>query len=493
MPEPTTATPAADPQQPETPQPLSHQSAFEQLVAEHSQPAFIGGEKPTEEVEKENANIDRATDLLAERLGFKKKSKKEDKPAEGTDKTDTTAETKDDEDKPRKINVRKREPVQDVEQVAAVAATTAAKTVAQAFEHLKPTRETPSADPNADAEALLTNEEKDDYAVIKHMAATNEAYKDLPGQYLGQMRKIVDYQRKWEAANPGETFDPNNEEHNDFYDRVAPRYSQRDFEDAKIDMAVERRLAKVQGKSDQKAEKLEAEMAMKDAVPLINQSQVTAIRDVLTAVNPELDKLLKEKGPDAVVEADEVAADIVRAAMGNLTPFIEAARHIDEPSRRIKINEKNPQHVEYIEYLMAQEQAIANGPASGRIKDGKRFASRRDFAAMPADQRAKHWFLTVDDLIARRVAEEAELAKDAYKKENERIDKLLQKRGYTKAGGSNRGNEQQRQTTTPAAKNNGEVRSPESLGSATPGQPASKESAEHSQAMDSIVKVLFGH
>lgn len=412
-------------------------------------------DKPKEE-KGSKPEADLATDLLAKTLRFTRKTKKEtdekkeekadtesgDKPApgpsgesgksnEGVDEAGKTGDGKDEVgDKPaKKAKITKKPELDPIEIASAAAARTA-----QAFmESNAASREKiPDAGVAKGVEEALSDEEKGELEVFREMAKTAPQFKELPRQYLGYLKKAEDYQRNWEKENPAKEFDPESDEHDGFFSKHQPKYSELAYKNAIADMAVRRSGNKEIEQLTAKQKSLEAELAARELDPVINQTSIGALAEVIKVINPEILKAIEKDGFQKYAEGNEVEADLIKEVANRMGPFITGILQFDDPNGRIPFNKENPAHVEAVRYLREKEIEIGKKPWKDRMDDnGKIIVPRSEYFRMTETQKAQHSYLDTNMLLQLRVQEEAEKAQAQYEKDVKKAEARAKKLGWS--------------------------------------------------------------
>lgn len=400
----------------------------ERAAAEPPAPA---PEKKKEPKKLSKDDLSNVTDLLGQQL-LHRQPKKEDKKEEPKPDPAPAPKAKADpdpaapvaEDDKAKLRTRKKAP--DFDPIA-IAAETGRAIAAELSQKPEPAPRAPAPSPADD----LLPEEREELIVFQEMERMNPTYKNLSADYVTSIKRIESYRQKWEKDNPGEDFDPDAEAHDDFYARVSPKFNQRDFRKAEARLAGRELVKEVEAKSTAESASLKAELAVKDLAPAIHDARIAAAASILKAINPAHLDLVEKEGFKKFSETDPTAAEALQIAAQRISPFIEAARQIDEPKARIPIDMKNPAHAEYINYLVAKEEEMKRRPIRQQIdEDGRRFATRQELLAMPLAQRRQFWFFNDELLIQQRVEEETTLAKKFIESEGQKLERLAKLRGW---------------------------------------------------------------
>lgn len=299
--------------------------------------------------------------------------------------------------------------------------TTAATTAAVRALQLSPNKPT---DAVRKPEADLKPVDLHDYEIAQKLAEINPKYKDAPRIVLDQVRRSEQYAARWETANPGKEFDPDADEHNEFYDGLDKPWSDHEFRTAEIEMAAERVAEKKTRASDNRLKALEQDNARLELTPVIERTFQAAAGHLARQLNV-YDKVIKGNF-DKFAEEDPVTAEALTSALGPIQPLIEAIVQIDDPKGRFELDQKNPAHQTWLALLAEKEAAYA-----GTEHEGKMFATRVAYANLNAAQRARHWYLTADHLVSEVVQDAVNVATERVKTEKERIKKLATAMGYT--------------------------------------------------------------
>lgn len=365
-------------------------------------------------------------DAIANVLRFKPAPKKKEEPKpEVAAEPETPPAPPEPETPPKTIVAKKKAAAAapappDITQITA-AATTAAVRALQSSPS-KPTDAVQKPEDN------LKPEDRHEYEVAKAMAETNPKYKDAPRVILEHVKKSEAYADRWMTQNPGKQFDPDDDEHNEFYDALQKPWSDHEFRTAEIEMAAERITAKKTSAQDTRLKELERDNARVELGSIVQRTFVDAAGHMARELQVA-DKLKNAGDFDKFRDEDPITADAMAAALGPIQPIIEAIVQIDDPKGRFPIDERNPAHQAWLQ-LLADKEAQYAGVES---HDGKMFATRIAFRGMNEAQRARHWYLTPDHLVSEVVQEAIATATERVKTEKERQKKIALSLGYVLA------------------------------------------------------------
>lgn len=289
---------------------------------------------------------------------------------------------------PRKVAKSKKAPVIDHGAIAREAATAATEAAMRTMAAAAPPA-APSAIDN------LSADDKRDYEVALHLAKIDPRFPDAPKVILEQVQRAEDYAARWEAANPGKAFNPQDEEHNEFYSAMGRPWSDADFDDARVDMRAEKKLEKHRIETDARISDGASDLARVQLAPVVEQQFGNATVALAKLVGDDVHQAITTGGWDGLHAKDPVLAQVLGETLNRLHPFIEAAIEIDDSGNRIRINPQNPAHAQWNQVVTQGEQTLV-----GRVlDDGRVFARRADYALMSPAKQAQHWFLTRDMII----------------------------------------------------------------------------------------------
>lgn len=380
--------------------------------------------KPTAE---DQAKTEKARDIMSKLLGITDEAQAPDKPAEAPEvkqpdpapaKTTEKAEKPPEAPaEPEKKPVKKTkvpdkiipasellgEPNEDAVTKAATAAATAA------------------------VKAMAPKEEKakeEQVELPKDIQKQLDAFKELESreEYKGITKQVVDFKKKggvedqyirqWKKANPGKPYDPEDDDHTEFYEENDPttRYeSLADDLEAAKETLIERRVEqRVESRLKPKIDEQRDEARRKELEPKIAQTRDSAIFSAVEAISPDLAKTLREKGGEAVGDEDPMAFQVVEDVVPKYLPVIEEAARLFSGVSAVAKSGPNQEQSRVIEslnelndYIAAQDQSVrVRALQTNRGTVYQRFVPFGEFHQLPPEQQAKSWTVTGDDVIA---------------------------------------------------------------------------------------------
>lgn len=361
-------------------------------------------------------------DLIHKTLGFRAKSK--EKP---TEQPAATAKAPQDgkEEKPKSIVTKRKPaaPVPDPVSIATAAATAAVKAVSS---ERPPSR----TEPVPDKEPELKNEDRHEYEVARYLGESNPKYKGAEKIVLEHVRKAESYAERWEKENPGKVFDPDDDEHNEFYAALEKPWSDHEFRMAETEMAAERVAARKERGSQAKIEELTRQTARQELKPIASQTfQAVAVELAKGVGQDVLDKISKHSF-DKLMEDDPITATEIARALEPLPAIIETIIELDDPKGRIPFDPKNPLHSTWNNLVLEKERQYAGV----RDDSGRLFATRSEMVNLSPAERKGRFYLTADNLVAELVADATETVKERITAERARQEKIAISLGYVKPG-----------------------------------------------------------
>ena len=279
----------------------------------------------------------------------------------------------------------------------------------------------------AAVKAMAPKEEKakeEQVELPKDIQKQLDVFKELESreEYKGITKQVVDFKKKggiedqyirqWKKANPGKPYDPEDDDHTEFYEENDPTTkfeSLADDLEAAKETLIERRVEqRVESRLKPKIDEQRDEARRKELEPQIAQTRDSAIFSAVEAISPDLAKTLREKGGEAVGDEDPMAFQVVEDVVPKYLPVIEEAARLfsgvsavaksgpsQEQSRVIEsLNELN-------DYISAQDQSVrVRALQTNRGTVYQRFVPFSEFHQLPPEQQAKSWTVTGDDVIA---------------------------------------------------------------------------------------------
>lgn len=263
--------------------------------------------------------------------------------------------------------------------------------------------------------------------------------RDLAKEFLESSQKERDYEKKWRKANPGVDFDWDDEEHSDFVDQNAVEVDERHLKNAERSIIkeqaiqeAEERFAKKYGQDIEEVRRSRTEAQL---APLRQQVDQMASKSLLEALRPDLVETFATDKAKVVEEIknDPIAMEAVAAVEQWSLPALDAAvRVINNPN---SYNSKSPEVQRLVNTAMHVEKVLSSVPRDERpvAEDGRKFSTMRDYANMPASQRAKYYTVRDEELVPQLIIKTAQYEAGRIKSDLEnKAESFAKRMGYTK-------------------------------------------------------------
>ncbi len=254
-------------------------------------------------------------------------------------------------------------------------------------------------------------------------------------KFEGITAKVIEFSKKggieeryiaeWEKANPGQKFDADDDEtHGAFYDKYAPKHTDRDLDAAKLKLikreAVEEAKKAMEPKLQEQQRKAVEEGSQGD----LDSASAAIATSTLEAINKDLLTIAQEKGDAGLAEEDPLALQVATEVLPRYEAVAHEAirlfRNLSTPSAR------NPVHAQINDIALGLNEAISNvvsqDPRQGmkpvfrgtRVVGYQQFAPLQEYASMSAEEKKARWTVGEDEVLAHIKANAGREAKSRY-------------------------------------------------------------------------------
>lgn len=288
----------------------------------------------------------------------------------------------------------------DYDRLASTSAAAAATAVVEAMAKNK----TEAPAPPAPDLTFLSPEDKNKLPALEQLEKMYpDKYKGLSKKFTDGIKAAADYEAEWTKANPGKEFDPEAEEHNEFYNRNEVKWDEDDYVDARVELRNKKIGDEATKPLTEKLSKLEADHKRQQLEPVAQTAARETAKTMFTALGGEFANVIGNNNAiDATVikklteDSPEIATAVFNSA-NDLEKLSAEAIRLD--SGTVNYDPNNQLHSRLVTYATAQEQAMMSLPEADRLnKDGKKFVPSGEFVKMTQAQRSKHWTFTAADL-----------------------------------------------------------------------------------------------
>lgn len=270
------------------------------------------------------------------------------------------------------------------------------------------------------------------------MEKSNPAkYKGLVSKFTGAIKARQAYEAAWIAENPGKEFDPEAEEHNDFFAKNDVDWKDRDYNSAIVEIGTAKVRSELEKKTDKQIGELTARDRARELEPLaISESKKTG-RTLFAALGDDFKDVLSEAGVinfDAVKkaqEADPVKAKLVFEYAQSLETL--AAENVRLFNGIVPFDEANSNHAYLEKYVHTQETAMEQLSLDEKKNaQGKMFSPLKDYYKMTKSEQAKHWTFSAADLNTLLAADTIRAVKATILADEQMLEARAVKRGFKK-------------------------------------------------------------
>lgn len=295
----------------------------------------------------------------------------------------------------------------------------------------------------------------DDAEVLAKLEESN------PKKYAGLKRRLIEadqseiaYKQAWQKENPGKRFDPEAEEHADFYAGINVAVDPRDLKLAERKL-VEDKAQRAAIETVQKEQRaLRAAESVKRIPSLANSALLGAIAGAAKEVSGiEIDPA-KPESVNAIDESDPLLSRVIVTTAGQYRAEIAAAIAIDEGLT--EYNPQDPNHARIAKITHGIHNQIMTQPESKRFRvDGgikRQYVPPNEFSRLPEEKRKFAWTITAADVVS--VLQE-QAKRDIVESYNAWVGAASKRSGDTKtsqngsgATGSRQSNPQSRTSST---------------------------------------------
>jgi hypothetical protein len=299
-------------------------------------------------------------------------------------------------------------------------------------------------------EPELSAPEKRKVAVLERMEKLYpDKYKGIADKYKTGLTALAKYADDWEKAHPGEPFDEDAEEHEDWFSKNAPDWEDDDFIEAVSDIKSDEKLAKSEEKTNERLTKFERAEAVRNAEPKIAAATHKPAALFWKAQGDEFAGHTKEDGTVVapLIKEDGTVDPVRWKELSEKDPVtfsyrLQAAQALDAEVREaykvmnglVDYDGNNPVHVAISRFADQQEAELAAKPQDERLdSEGRDFLPATKYYKLAKDKRADYWTFSVDDLAALRSAALAEWSNNSVKTEEEKLTKWAEARGLKKS------------------------------------------------------------
>lgn len=441
------ATPAADETQIQSQTPEQKQGDNTAAMDEAAKEAslmlldrLLGEEKQAEEQKSEDPPKQEEKPKPAKKTEKKVEVKEPPKQEVKSEDLDEDPEEEKPEPKPRRSRLTSEKVAELTSKAAAEAA---AETIRQIEEQKRVSAERAAQEAARASEIQIPEDAKEEVERLREVQRLHpEQYRgrDLAREFLEGSKKERDYERKWRKENPGVDFSWEDDEHKAFIEDNSIEVEERHLKEADRSILkeqaireAEERFAKRYGSDLEEVRRAKAEAQL---APIRQQVDQMASKSLLEAVRPDLVETFDADPAKAIedIKSDPIAMEAVQTVEQWSLPALDAAvRVLNNPTG---YSERSREVQTLVSAAMRVESILASVPRDERpvTEDGRKFASLRDYANMPASQRSKYYTIQDEQLVPQLIIKTAQYEASRLKSDMEKKAEAYAKRmGFTKS------------------------------------------------------------
>lgn len=452
---PTTTTPTAE--TPNAPAPETQAATPPQAAQPETATTTTTPTKPTDQL-RETLKSDEA---FWNRILPKKAEKKEEKaepeqkaeekkeeeaeeakPEQKAEETPEAETPKEEEEKKEAKPKRKKREEFDPQQLIEASASAGAKAAMEAYkaarapEEQAPAPATEIADPDQFAKQLPDEWAEDADTYLEMARLFPDKYKELPQKLVAYSKAEEAYIRKWQREHQGEQFDPDADEHADWYESNTPDFDSRDFKKAERSFIKRQVTSEIEREVKPQLEELRTSKRQQEVQPVIQKESMQVIGEILGGIKPDYAELVsKPEQLGKLAETDQLGAEVAARVADEALPLVQAA--ITLYNGVVAYDGSNASHKQLFQLIVSAEDKISRLPLNEQLdNDGKRFARREDYMKMGRAEQQRHWYVGQDEVIEIVTGQAKARAEKLYKTEQTRLEAWAKAHGYSKAGES---------------------------------------------------------
>jgi hypothetical protein len=396
-------------------------------------------EEPQEEIENNLLELRKmmGMETKADKEATEKESESEPEP-ELEEEPEPEEESEPEEDEAPKKRLRRKEPAPSMEDMAKLAGKAAAEAIRESDRVSKEL-------PDEVESVQLDDDDQGTYDVFAQMEKSDpDKYKGIKGKFADFVDASKSYQKEWLSNNPDEEFDPESDEHANFYAKNEPKYTQADFKKA------EKRVEK---KYQDRIEELEDRISRRtESQPKAKDSAEGAIKEMVAQVSPDMEKIINEKGLEEAEKSDPLVFDKISGAADTLSTMVYEIEQNQSKHGTFAPNSRNETHKAVSDFVKGREQYVKSLPSDQQVWNGKSFATNSEYNRMSHSERDRHW--TMDSSLLKN--ELIKTVSESVNSEIEQSRKMLERYGVPAAS------KKAQQKKTSRAKSPNKPMSPES-------------------------------
>jgi len=418
--------------EPEKPKQTEEQKVSFEKAMEVFGEISSGRKKPKEKVEES-----------AKEVKDDKKTEQEQKPKKDEKQVDEKPKEESEAHKPKPKAKTQPKPVLDEARLAEIAADAGGRAAGVAIERIE--KEKAKAEKEKPEEFKPPKDYVQQYEAFKVMAkAKPDKYGGLVDDFKKFVKEEEDYIKQWKRDHPGEPWNGEADEHNEFYQKATPTYEDADLRRAEINLELgetktqirKEVLDEVQPKLKE-LDDLKRNETLRELQPTIASAEKSAMGSILKAIDPAYEKFTEPSELAKLKDEDPMGFDIAIQVASDALPFVSEVTRLWKSKGAVKAEENNPLHRYIHDYASKMMDLISALPPDEQLRDGKKFSTWNNFSKLSPAEQEKHWTITDQDLIERKMLDAQEIARERFVNEDKKLTSWAKRKGMTNGSVNN--------------------------------------------------------
>lgn len=264
-----------------------------------------------------------------------------------------------------------------------------------------------------------------------------DKYKGISDRYKTSTLELKQYAEKWEREHPGQEFNEEDAEHEDFFKTHDVDWSDEDYTEAVAEIRTQSALEEERKKTNERLSVFERKDKLREAAPEIEKAQVQPARLLWAQMGDEFKELVDANG----VLNMEKAVELKKADPLTFSMRVQAANALQtEVGELYKVmngladyDAKNPVHINIGNFAAEREREMAGKPIEDRIdSEGKDFLPAEAYYKLSKAKRAEYWTFSVQDVAALRASHLSQLTRNLIAAEEKKHEEWAAARGFSK-------------------------------------------------------------
>jgi len=417
-------------------------------------------EKPVKQTEEQKVSFEKAMETFGQIASGRKKPKEkveepakevkddkkpeqEQKPKENEKEVEGKPKEEPEAHKPKLKAKAQPKPVLDETRLAEIAADAGGRAAGAAIERIE--KEKAKVDKSVAEDFKPPKEYTEQYEAFKVMAkAKPEKYSGLVEDFKKFVKEEEDYIKQWKRDHPGEPWNGEADEHNEFYQKATPTYEDADLRRAEINLElgetkkeIRREVLEEVTPKLKELDELKRNETLRELQPAIATAEKAAMGSILKAIDPAYEKFTEPAELAKLRDEDPMGFDIAIQVASDALPFVAEVTRLWKSKGAVKAEENNPLHRYIHDYATKMMDLISALPAEEQLRDGKKFSTWNNFNKLTPAEQEKHWTITEQDLIERKMLDAQEIARERFANEDKKLSSWAKRRGMTNGSANN--------------------------------------------------------